>query len=94
MKRYFLIGGFIGFTLTFASSLANGGNLNWALRDAMFGCLLVAFGFRFIYRQLELGALHILQAEAEMHQDQDQDPPVNGKPATMLNNLQGSSNDL
>lgn len=93
MKRFFLIGGFIGFTLTFGSSLAASGNLNLALRDGMFGCLVVAFGFRFIYRQLELGALHVLQSEMEVQQDMAPQVNGNGKHAHQSNHLNGSSNE-
>jgi hypothetical protein len=65
MRRFFLTGGFIGFLLTFVTSLATGGDLHNALRDGMIGCLVLAFVSRIFYGQLENAAVSILEKEIE-----------------------------
>lgn len=65
MNRYFVTGGFVGFLLGFLGNLFAGGHLNIALRDGMVGCLIVGFAFRFLYHQIQQGALAILRREAE-----------------------------
>ena len=47
MNRYFFIGGLIGFALLFAISVASGSNIHAVLRNAMVGCLVLAFLFHF-----------------------------------------------
>ncbi|MFO7724827.1 MAG: hypothetical protein R6V45_04680 [Oceanipulchritudo sp.] len=63
MRRFFLAGGFIGFLLTFVTSLSTNGNLNLALRDGMIGCLLLGLVSKLFYRQLESAAVAILERE-------------------------------
>ena len=49
MKYFTLLGGFLGWSLTFLSSLCAGAETALALRDAMIGCLVGAAllrGFR------------------------------------------------
>ena len=63
MKRFLLAGGFIGFLLTFVTSLSTSANLNLALRDGMIGCLVLTLVSKVFYRQLENAAVAILERE-------------------------------
>lgn len=96
MKRFFLTGGFIGFALTFTSTFAAGGSLNTSLRNGMLGCLLLAFGFRMIYRQLQMGAIHILEQESAASNGAngvEVNGKVNGTHEVNLNGLQAGENE-
>lgn len=42
MSQYFLLGGFIGFAMTFFLSFAGGATVHTAARNGMIGCLIMA----------------------------------------------------
>jgi hypothetical protein len=64
MKYFTLLGGILGFTLTFVTSLSGGADAGLALRDAMFGCLVGAALFRGFRRVMVHHARQVLEAKA------------------------------
>jgi phosphotransferase system glucose/maltose/N-acetylglucosamine-specific IIC component len=52
MSRYFFIGGFVGFVLMFLISITSGASIHQVLRNAMVGCILFAFLFRFYVNRI------------------------------------------
>ncbi|MEI8293498.1 MAG: hypothetical protein WCG66_05810 [bacterium] len=89
MQYFTLIGGFIGFSLAFAVSLAAGKNLEEAVFSATVGCLLTALLFRLFRLSLEYCAKQIIaeksrlrdlenanQANAQAPQESQNIPPA------------------
>jgi uncharacterized membrane protein YjfL (UPF0719 family) len=60
MQYFTLIGGFIGFVLTFAVSLFSGKNLSDSVFNATVGCLLIALLFRGFHLVIERCAAQIV----------------------------------
>ncbi len=48
MSRYFLLGGFIGFTVVFFVSFSSGANIHGSLLNGMIGCIALAILIRFL----------------------------------------------
>lgn len=65
MSRYLVMGGSLGFIVAFASGIMVGHGLSTILRDAMIGCLIMAFIAKFFYQNLERSVTMILEKEIE-----------------------------
>ena len=65
MSRYLILGGSLGFLVTFVSGIMAGHPLSTILRDAMIGCLIMAFIVKFFYQSLERSVSKILEKEIE-----------------------------
>ncbi len=71
MNGFFLVGGFLGFAVTFLGNVASGRDINGALRDGMIGCLIMAYVFNFLGRQIEHGLLEILRKEQAAEDEEE-----------------------
>lgn len=71
MSQAFLIGGFIGFALTFFATLESGGTVHFALRNGMIGCLVVAIAARFIMARIIAMMVQIRLREIEKEAEEE-----------------------
>lgn len=73
MTRFMLYGGFAGFLVVFFSGLIGQRELDDILRDAMVGCLVIAYLSKFFFRRLEACAVVVLkknEAAAQLEREQ------------------------
>jgi hypothetical protein len=72
MRRFMLYGGFFGFSIVFIGGLLCQRELNHSLRDAMIGCLIMAFAARLVFRAVEQCVVEVLERETK-EQEQEED---------------------
>ncbi len=71
MKHSFILGGFLGFALCFASALLAGSDADTALRDAVFCSLLTAMLFRWLHGSMSSHASTMLREREQAAAGED-----------------------
>lgn len=62
MNYAFLLGGFVGFVLTFVATSMSGDTWVFALRDGMIGCFIVAYLFKLLSGLVDRAAAEAREA--------------------------------
>lgn len=75
MSRYFLLGGFVGFTVVFFVSFSSGANIHASLLNGMIGCIILAILVRFLCSRI-INAI-VLAKLKELKQLENEPPKEN-----------------
>lgn len=65
MSRYFITGGFFGFSILFFTSLSAGSSIHIALRNGMIGCLVMGLLVRYFAGVLFRAILEVKRRSLE-----------------------------
>lgn len=73
MSSFFLVGGIVGFSMTFVVVFLNQGQIDQAIRDGMIGCLVMAFLFANMHRVLTLASVGVMRKRRARRQQEEID---------------------
>ncbi len=72
MSSFFLVGGLIGFCMTFFVVFLSNGQIDFALRDGMIGCLVMAFLFKNLQRAFTHALIEVAQKRCARKEQADE----------------------
>lgn len=70
MNNFMVIGGFVGFLIVLLAGMLNGRSMLIVLRDSMIACLIMAFLFRILYKQVEASMATALEKELKLMKEE------------------------
>ncbi|MBC2595025.1 hypothetical protein H5P28_12225 [Ruficoccus amylovorans] len=72
MSNFFLVGGLIGFCMSFLVVFFRSGQIDDALRDGMIGCLVMAFLFKNLQRVFMQALIEVAQKRHKRKEQVDE----------------------